>query len=705
MSTFTGGDTPQTSDVGQQLAPKEGQGPDFQLLKRAFEETVRNSQPFVDQCRLNYETRYAIWNGQSADGKKHAREGSKTDPTPWDGASDLRVYLVDDAINKKIAMLCMAFRKANVVAVPVEGNDIKRSKIVGNFIRWLIQTQIPEISREVELLANYLNENGVAATGQFWETTQEKTITTLSLEDFQKQFPTINIFEAIQNEIVADDIKAIFEEIYGCSRAKATKILKELRKTGKSEVYIVGREKSRPIVRAFNLNEDLFLPPYTTDIENAAGIYRIQYFTAEQLRQFANTEGWDKAWVEKAIDACKGKLLTATPSEYLQPLSRSFVYTQQRFSEMIGVVYAYQRLSDEDGVPGIYLTIFNPMLPGDAEQDGYAKYGLLGYAHGEYPFVLHRREFLSRKVHDSRGLAEPGKPWQDQIKAHKDSRIDAASLGVLPPFGYPSGRPPAKWGPGAQIPERRVGEYHFMDRPIPDLNTENSELQLREDFKAYVGFTSKESDPQFSALQNQHEVNKFMEGWSKAFRQIFKLYQQYGSDEVYFRVIGLQQSEAAVFTKGDPKEDFDFYLSWDVQSMDFEKQEKKFTMLAKVLNTFDKQGQADYSEILQIVIEAIDPNWAERIIQPANIGAQKVVTEMQDKLAKVFAGQDQDISIGTPPQIGLQVIQQYLQGDPMVQQRMQNKQDPFGQRIQKLAKQLQFQITQQNNARIGRLGA
>ncbi len=66
-----------------------------------------------------------------------------------------------------------------------------------------------------------------------------------------------------------------------------------------------------------------------------------------------------------------------------------------------------------------------------------AKTGLLGYAHGEYPFVLYRREYLSRKLHDSRGLPEPGKPWQDQIKAHKDARIDAASLGVLPPICYP----------------------------------------------------------------------------------------------------------------------------------------------------------------------------------------------------------------------------------------------------------------------------
>jgi hypothetical protein len=36
---------------------------------------------------------------------------------------------------------------------------------------------------------------------------------------------------------------------------------------------------------------------------------------------------------------------------------------------------------------------------------------------------------------------------------------------------------------------------------------------------------------------------------------------------------------------------------------------------------------------------------------------------------------------------------------------MQNPEDPFSKRIEKLTKQLQFQITQRQNAQIGRMGA
>ena len=707
MSSYTGTSVDATpTDPGLQLAPKGEAGPDYPSLKRDFELCVSNLQPYVDQCRENYDTRFALWDGQSADGRKHAREGAKIDPTPWDGASDLRVFLTDEAVNAKVAMLAMAFRKAQLVAVPVEGNDLKRAKIVSNFMKWLVQTQIPEIDREVELLGNYLCEKGVAATGQFWEMTREKTLLTLQLSDLQAQFPEADVMVMLTDPAMTDTLRALFEEMYNCTAKKARKMIEDLRTTGRTTVPVAGREKSRPVVRAFNLDENLFIPNSSTDLETAPAVYRVQYFSAEQLRSFAATEGWDDKWVDAAISTCRGKYITPTTNEYIRVHSRSFNYIQEEMDNLIGVVYAYQRLSDEDGIPGIYLTVFTPLMgPDGGEHLGYAKHGLLGYAHGQYPFVIHRREFLSRRLHDSRGIPEVGKPIQDQIKVHKDSRIDAASLAILPPMGYPVGRPPARWGAGARIPERRPNEYHFLDRPMPDGNTEASETQLRNDFNRYLGFASATGDQQFALMKNQFETDKFMSSWSKAFRQIWSLYQQFGSEQVYFRVVGLRQQDPIQFIKGGQDEEYDFILNYQVESMDTEKTFEKIKQIAQIVATADREGVVDYSEWLQAMIEAIDPTIAERIIQPKDVGQQKVVGELQDMLAKVYAGQDQDIKVGTPPELGLQVIQGYVQGDPVVQQRLQNPNDPFGKRIEKLTKQLQFQVQQRENAKIGRLGA
>ena len=80
-----------------------------------------------------------------------------------------------------------------------------------------------------------------------------------------------------------------------------------------------------------------------------------------------------------------------------------------------------------------------------------------------------------------------------------------------------------------------------------------------------------------------------------------------------------------------------------------------------------------------------------------------MVDDEHSDLAQIFAGIPKNIKVGTPPQLGLQIIQQYAQG-PDVQKRMQEDK-LFADRIQARAKQYQFQQQQQQNAQTGKLGA
>lgn len=707
MSSFTGSqNNVGGTDVGLQVAPTEGDGPDLNLLRRAFEQTVTDCQPFVDQCRLNYETRYALWNGQSADGKKHSREGSKIDPTPWDGASDLRVYELDSLINYKVDRNCMALMDATFTAAPVNGSDIERARVVSDFLKWLVNTQIPELEREAELLNNYLYEKGVACTGQFWETTQEKTLVTLKLEDFQKMVPTADLGQLLQQPEIVDSFSAMIENQFGVSGRKAKQMIKELTDTGETTAPVDGKKKNRPIVRAFNLDRDLFVPSWATDLEHAPYIFRIEYYTAEQLRSFVNTDGWDEKWVEKAIATCRGQFISPTPDGTQQPISRSFVYIDRKIlvTDMVGVVYSYQRLSDPDtNVPGIFLTVFHPSLPADTDSKGYAKYGLLGYAHGEYPFVVHRNEYLSRRFHDSRGLPEPGKPFQDQIKVHRDSRIDAASISIIPPLMYPIGRPPPRWGPGARIPERKPNEYHYGDRPTPDGNTDDSENRLMESGREYFGIRTTEGDPLMVNVKNQRQVKKALACWAKSFKQVFKLFQQFGDEQTFYRVLGVQNAQPKIFLKGDPTEDYDIYLNFDVLSQDLEHQKEKFVTIGQIVQTFDRNGQVDYSALLTVALNSVDPSLAEQIVQPKDTATKKNVDEMHAILSDTFSGIVKDIPPQMPPQLALQTMQTYTQS-PDVAQRLRNPDDPFTQRMDRLFKQASLAQDQQNNAQIGKLG-
>jgi hypothetical protein len=698
-----------------QLAPEGDSGPIFADLKSSFDTCVTNLSPYRTQTAQNYSTRFAIWPGQSADGKKHSRGAQGTpDPVPWDGASDLRVYLTDNLINDKVAMILEAINKASLVAQPVEGNDIKRAKQVSTFMRWMIKTQMPDFEREMELGAQYLEEKGAFVMGQFWETTQSKVLQELRLTDLQTNFPDVDIQQLLDSGDADDYLKSIFEEIYGVTRAKAAKMLKELTNRGITTVAIVGREKSYPVMRAFNLDTDLFIPPDTTDIEMATGIYRVQYYTPEKLRSLVNTDGWDKNWVENAIATCKGKMLSVTPAEYMQPMSRSFIFTQQRFTDKIGVVWAYQRLSDEDGVPGVYLTIFSPDLPpsqgGTVQQGlsygphkGYAKFSLYGDNDGKYPFVLYRREYLSRKLHDSRGLPEPLKPLQDTIKAHKDSKIDTASYNIMPTIFYPIGRPLLKWGAGARVPERRPNEYHY-GQPIPyDETTESSLLSLSGDAKEYAGFTKPDDGQAPNTTKNQAEVNKIFAALAQSFNQVWRLFKKYGNEITYFRVVGVQSAELGEFQRGPEDEDFYFEFKFDLRKSDPNFQRDQLKWITDFVAATDRNGAADWNEIMQYGLESEDPSLASRAIRPAEVGAEAVIGEVQDDLTKLWAGIAVNLRPNTPPQLAMQVLQNWAQSPDVVARYGMD--EAFKERVDVYTQQVEMAQDQINNKQIGRLGA
>jgi hypothetical protein len=446
----------------------------------------------------------------------------------------------------------------------------------------------------------------------------------------------------------------------------------------------------------------------------ATGIYLVKYYTPEKLRGLVNTDGWDKSWVENAIATCKGKMLSVTPAEYMQPMSRSFIYTQQRFTDKIGVVWAYQRLSDEEGVPGVYLTIFSPDLPptqgGTVQQGlsygphkGYAKFSLYGDSDGKYPFVLYRREYLSRKLHDSRGLPEPLKPLQDTIKAHKDGKIDTASYNIMPTIFYPIGRPLLKWGAGARVPERRPNEYHYGD-PIPyDETTESSLQSLVNDARDYAGFAPSDSDEPINPVKNQSEINKIFKALAKSCHQIWNLYKKFGNETVYFRVTGVQSEEATKFDRGPEDEDFTFAFRYNLRDGESDFSLEKIKSMMELAAAMDRTGAVDWTEFLQVALEAQDPSIAARVLRPAEVGTEKVIMEVQDDLTKLWAGIAVNVKPNTPPQIAIQTLQNWAQS-PDVVARYQSD-ESFRERVDVYTQQVEMLAKQAENRVIGRLGA
>lgn len=76
------------------------------------------------------------WAGQSVDGRKHA-DAIGEEARPFEGASDVRVPLVDGVINELVALAKTGFFRSMVQARPVEPSDAARAQNVTTLLRWL----------------------------------------------------------------------------------------------------------------------------------------------------------------------------------------------------------------------------------------------------------------------------------------------------------------------------------------------------------------------------------------------------------------------------------------------------------------------------------------------------------------------------------------------------------------------------------------
>ena len=279
-------------------------------------------------------------------------------------------------------------------------------------------------------------------------------------------------------------------------------------------------------------------------------------------------------------------------------------------------------------------------------------------------------------------------------------------MSTVPPIEYQVGRRPERIGPGAQVPVRRRGEVGFLQIPPYSPASTEVEMQLRALADRMTGRATGPEDAVDANVLKQNLVNNWLQGWKSVLRQIWSLEREYGGPEIWFRVMNNEQG--ATLMVDETADLYDFDLTWNALDADGEKVMKKLEIVGTILGQYDRSGQARYDEFLRIFIGAVDPNLASKLIAPAQEATDKEVMETSEDIAKIYSGQVVNAPQGANAELRLQVMQQYLQGTEEipaedVQQRMQEDK-LFSERLGQYAKQLEFTLTQQKNALVGRLG-
>ena len=664
--------------------------PDVPTLRYAYDETVTELEAYFDLCRTSYDDRRNWWAGKSRDHRKHG-----ADAFPWEGASDMEAHTIDERITRLVSMFITSLQRANVKAFPVNVGDIPRAKMVSGFLKWMTSSgYIPRFYKEMELGANYLLERGILITYVGWLREDRTFIQRLDINQISQMDSSLAMMmtDEANESIVIEAMGAFFPNL---NEKRARKALAQLRKTGMADLPVVRRQIDAPEVRTLAPDGDFFFPPYVTDPQRAPYCFWRTYYTAQELENKVITDGWDAGFVELMISKYRGVNIDSIEREQEGRRSISLTDNAYEANELIEIVHGYQRLIDkEDGSEGIYETIFHKEFDGNNTVQGYAKFELLnGYE--DYPVVVTKLSEDSKRLYDTTTVPDLLRGIQNQVKVERDSRIDRNSLATLPPILHPIGQAPTDYGPARMIPYRRKGDLEFGPTPPSPNGSIEIESTLEMQANSLVGL---DVENPLSKVRRQFLVDKYLDHCANVLKMCFKCFQRFGPDSIFFKVTGAP--DAMTFSKGDPNENYDVIITYDVLNNDPEVQEKKLQQIVN-LTGLDRSNRINIDFLLEAMANSIDPVLADSILQPAEVAQQEMLENVTNDLAKIFAG----IEVPARPNgagIAMQIIQNYAQ-QPDIAQRLQSD-EAFRARFEKYVQQYQFMQTQMQNAQIGRIG-
>jgi hypothetical protein len=391
----------------EEIKRNTDQDPDLTRLKDAYDDTINNNTSHTNQIGLNYDTRNNFWSNQNLEtGRK-----SGLDAFPWPDASDIRPFTLDTIIREDQAMLAKGLLRGNLTAIGIEGNDIERSTMISEYMKWMLHNT-EELERQAKILASFQEEKGIGIMGCFWDTKMEDQNQSISLEQIANINPEnpnigLELIALIQDK---EQIKAATDVVLqfypNIKRRKARKIVNDLRNNGEATIAVPTVIHNRPVLKALSTDEDIFFQNNVVDLQDAPYIFHAAPMTPEQLKSKVIEDGWDAKWVDDAI-----KIATGKDAKNIQGsnINRSAV---RRFEDdntvdvnagYIRVINAYEKALTEDGVIGVFITTFHP------DVEGWADSKLLDYKPSRYPFVAFPREYRSNRLMDTRGLPETAK--------------------------------------------------------------------------------------------------------------------------------------------------------------------------------------------------------------------------------------------------------------------------------------------------------
>lgn len=655
-------------------------------------------------------TRFCRWPNQNTDGKKHdIPNNAKGAAIPFDGASDVRPFVVDDIINERSAMKTTAFWHARMQ--PGAAREAESAYALALLEHLIWRVMYYDLTREVELSAQYEEHYGWMVLAPRWRRELGMKKKTVALAEIQAaaqaaqqqvaaaqqqgveydpqllsiaELPTLiadptqqdaavdMLLEYYQKSIINTVPEDMRERVPMPKRKTVAKAVQELRAKGTASVPVPYLAKDQPEVTALKPWDEVFIPAELTT-ENEI-VFQVERIHESELDSRVLTDGYNKDWVEK-VKKLKGAV-TAAPMEIrATPLglggltggaTSSPVFSAQPTlnNTMIEIVHCVYRATDEDGVPCVYCTTIHRQV-----SDAYAKHEEVEGAGTDLPYSAGVREWWCRSITASRGVPEKAHTTQNIIKGVLDSIIDRANITALPPvnvYESPTGTP-YRFGPAVQNYVRQGREPKFMETPSGQGLAESVEV-LQEVTKLKdnsYGLMAPDVPPARLQMSQASAVQRFLMTWNKALGQVMALCRVHMKDEEFAEITGAPAGW--LDQHRDDEDALDVALMFDVRELDSELMMKRIEAMNNIALPTDVLGTINRAQWAGDMVRAImGPLAAKRLVQPVPDASQALNDKANMEVLKMFAGnQPNFIDKNDPTAAGLlQAVQQIVTQNP-----------------------------------------
>lgn len=709
---------------------------------------------FTQVMEQNERTRQCWWPNKSSTGRKVDRPGHPAQP--WNNAADHEVHLTEEILRDRQAMFLTSLSRGALSVLPQNADDAQRSARMKQVLRYYLTTAMGSNFMTMGLRAgNWADRIGHSLTYVGWKeergaerrvVTREMLEAALAEQFTQMPVPELDEFaeDPLMQPMVAEDIAITFESILmeparheeladlllildpglaarGRAGVKeANRAIAEMAKGSQDGVEYISSftRTSRPHWETLMPFVDVFYPPETCmedGLDSARWIARVQWLSAQQIREEAIIHGWDKKWVKTLLENHRGRPKSFQPYSANLPewaLSGMGVRWTSSTGSLIGgeygagetqknlyqIVRLWDRATTPDGLTAVYETVLHPDIP-----DKVAKRELLEHWDGMYPFFATTCEMTEKLLLGSRAIAELTKTPQQAIKAQWDSRTDMASLTTVPPWTGPAELKNTRISPGRFVESYRVGSVEAMRLPGPDGRSVEIENTLRGSVDRLFGRVSDAVPQQTSMLRGQADMDWFLLSITRGIRLTARLIQQFMPPLTGARIMGTGESVNA--SREEVRGSFDYACAFDVRSLDLEWAKGMLEFINQQLMPLDRRSQINTGPIIEFGFNILHPSLAAVAVQPMEESSRREQEEERAAITEIFAGGSPPLSEGQDAQTREAIMVEEYQKSPMRQQMLlQNPQvrAVFTARLEHHV----FQVNQYGeNAVTGRLGA